>query len=56
MFSKFLITVAKAAILATATVGAADQESKGSIEHVKVHFVPHSHLDAGWLSTYDVYY
>ena len=23
---------------------------------VKVHFVPHSHLDAGWLKTYDEYF
>ena len=25
-------------------------------EPVEVHFVPHSHMDAGWLSTYDQYY
>ena len=25
-------------------------------EPVKVHFVPHSHMDAGWLETYDEYY
>ena len=23
---------------------------------IKVHFVPHSHMDAGWLRTYDEYY
>ena len=23
---------------------------------IKVHFIPHSHLDAGWLQTYDYYY
>lgn len=23
---------------------------------IKVHFVPHSHMDAGWLQTYDYYY
>ena len=25
-------------------------------EPVRVHFVPHSHMDAGWLKTYDEYY
>ena len=25
-------------------------------ERVQVHFVPHSHMDAGWLKTYDEYY
>lgn len=25
-------------------------------DKVKVHFVPHSHLDAGWLKTYDEYW
>ena len=25
-------------------------------ELINVHFVPHSHLDAGWLETYDEYY
>ena len=23
---------------------------------IKVHWVPHSHLDAGWLRSYDYYY
>ena len=30
--------------------------SQASADVVEVHFVPHSHMDAGWLSTYDVYY
>ena len=25
-------------------------------ERVNVHFVPHSHMDAGWRETYDGYY
>ena len=25
-------------------------------DEVTVHFVPHSHMDAGWLKTYDRYY
>ena len=25
-------------------------------DKIKVHFVPHSHMDAGWLETYDAYF
>lgn len=28
----------------------------GAPETVNVHFVPHSHMDAGWLKTYDDYF
>ena len=30
--------------------------SASDSEPIKVHFVPHSHMDAGWLRTYDEYY
>ena len=32
------------------------QEGETSPKTVKVHFIPHSHMDAGWLLTYDGYY
>ena len=31
-------------------------ESENQLTEVNVHFVPHSHMDAGWLHTYDQYY
>ena len=31
-------------------------DSNDSNKVVEVHFVPHSHMDAGWLKTYDEYF
>ena len=39
-----------------ATLNLCSQQALAASDEVTVHFVPHSHMDAGWLQTYDEYY